>query len=202
MRLFEIEQELLPPQPAAVAAELAVLVDDAVARNHDGDAIEAVGAADGALSAGRADASGHVFVGAGVAIGNVAQLIPDAAFKWTTRIDQWHREPFERAGEIGREFVVQTPQMTILTGYQCTAEALAERLELRWEHAPLGEFQQTNALVRGAGDQRPHRAFEPGQEDAIGLRALSGRLAESFGEGVAKAAVRFVAVAEDHVVEL
>ena len=47
--MFEVEQELFAPEAAAVAAELAALVDDAMTRKHDGQAILPVGATDRAL---------------------------------------------------------------------------------------------------------------------------------------------------------
>ena len=53
--LLQVEQILLAPQAAAVAAEVAVLVDDAVAGNQDRDAVQAVGPADGAHGRGVAD---------------------------------------------------------------------------------------------------------------------------------------------------
>src|SRR5262245_32755645 len=61
---LEVEQELLPPQPAAIAAELAVLVHHAVAGNHNGDAVEAVGAAHRPHGFGLPQAGGQRLVGA------------------------------------------------------------------------------------------------------------------------------------------
>src|SRR5262245_41731471 len=44
-RSLQVEQELLAPQAAAVAAEFSAAGDDAVTRDQDGDAVEPVGAA-------------------------------------------------------------------------------------------------------------------------------------------------------------
>src|SRR5262245_27717057 len=92
MAHFQIEQELLPPQSAAIASKSAALVDDAMARNDDGDAIEAIRRADGANGLAVADGNGNVFIRTSRAIGNLQQLRPHAALKVRARIDERHGE--------------------------------------------------------------------------------------------------------------
>src|SRR5438552_12285019 len=48
---FQVQQKLFSPKTAAVTSELAALVNDPMARDHDGDSILAVRPADRALSA-------------------------------------------------------------------------------------------------------------------------------------------------------
>lgn len=46
--LFQVQQPAFAPQAAAVVTHLAAHIDDSMAGNHDGDAVESVGTADGA----------------------------------------------------------------------------------------------------------------------------------------------------------
>ena len=55
---LEVEEILFAAEAAAVAAELAIFVDDAVAGDEDGDAVEAVGAAGGADGSRMLDGGG------------------------------------------------------------------------------------------------------------------------------------------------
>src|SRR6266508_4871235 len=60
--LFQIEQELLAPQAAAVAAQLAAFVHHAMARNDDADPVEAIRPANGTLCFGGPNFKGQVFI--------------------------------------------------------------------------------------------------------------------------------------------
>src|SRR5262245_35068457 len=74
---------------------------------------------------------------------------------------------------------------------------LADRCALRFQHAAVAEFEQAYALAGRPRDERSQRAPQPGEADAIGVLALAWRFAEQSGEGVAEAAVRFIAAFED-----
>jgi hypothetical protein len=73
---LEVQQRVLAPQPAAVAAELAALVDHAVAGDHDRDPVHAVGAAHGARGLGRAHRARQVLVRARLAVRDLQELGP------------------------------------------------------------------------------------------------------------------------------
>src|SRR5579864_72861 len=76
--LFLLEQRVLAFEAPAVAGQVAVLPDDAMARNHDGNRIRGAGASDGANRSGLADGSGDFGVRARGAVGDAAKLVPDA----------------------------------------------------------------------------------------------------------------------------
>jgi len=57
-----LQQPVLPPQPAAVPAKLAVGVHDSVTGDDHGDAVHAVGASDCPLASRRIDAFGKLSV--------------------------------------------------------------------------------------------------------------------------------------------
>jgi len=75
--LFEIEQELLAPEAAAIPAHLAVLVDHAMTGNDDGDAILAVGPADRADCTRMGDRMSQPLVRLSFSIRNIEQSLPD-----------------------------------------------------------------------------------------------------------------------------
>ena len=49
LSLFQFQEELLPPEPAAIATQPAIFVHDAMTWDQDGDAILPIGPADSAL---------------------------------------------------------------------------------------------------------------------------------------------------------
>ncbi len=77
-----VQQPLLSPQAAAVAAEFTVLPNDAVARNHDRDAILAIGTTNGPLSTRVFQSFGHRGVRRRFAAGNLTKPVPDPFLKW------------------------------------------------------------------------------------------------------------------------
>src|SRR5262249_33210220 len=85
---FQIEQMLFSPQAPAVSAELAVFVNDPMARDEDRDSIRPVCMTDSALCRRRADALRQFLVGTGLAIGNAEQFVPDAHLKGRTGINE------------------------------------------------------------------------------------------------------------------
>src|SRR5690606_24096875 len=89
---LDLQQPLLAPQPAAVTAELAVLVHDAVAGDEDGDAVLAVGGADRTAGAGATDRSGQIVIRTSLAVGDVEQRGPDRALEIRAGIRQRQRE--------------------------------------------------------------------------------------------------------------
>src|SRR5204863_3735421 len=74
---FQGEQFLLPVLPPAVAREVAVRPDRAVAGNQDGDRVRGAGAADGPGRAGTSDPPRDLPVAARGAGRNRPELFPD-----------------------------------------------------------------------------------------------------------------------------
>src|SRR5258708_5906228 len=103
---LQIQQKLLPPQAAAIAAKLAAFVYHAVAGDDDADAVLAVGMAHGALGAGAADFAGEVFIGTGLAVGNSQQTLPYFLLKRRARIDKRNAKLRQLAGEVLLELIL------------------------------------------------------------------------------------------------
>jgi len=100
---FEGEELFLDRQAAAVAGEFAVAADDAMAGDDDGDGIGSIGEADGARGFGIADAAGEFAVGDGLAVGNVAEQLPDFLLKGRALGSEREVEGFEFTAEVGAE---------------------------------------------------------------------------------------------------
>ena len=81
MRFLQVQQPAFAPQSAAVAAELAAFVHHAVAWNDDGDAVETVGASDGANRGAIAEGDRDVLIRARFSIGDFEKLGPHALFE-------------------------------------------------------------------------------------------------------------------------
>src|SRR5665213_625031 len=84
LHTLELEQPHLPPQSAAIAAELATGVHHAMTGDHDRVPILAIRAAHGAHRFRVVHRSGKVGIGAGDAVGNLAERIPYRELKWRT----------------------------------------------------------------------------------------------------------------------
>src|SRR5579863_3186055 len=97
---FEVEQETLELEAAAVAGERAVGADDAVAGDDHGDRVAPVGAADGAACRGASDRLGDLGVGPGLAVGDGDQGLPDAALESGAVRRQRQGELAAPAGEV------------------------------------------------------------------------------------------------------
>src|ERR1022692_3423226 len=74
--LFQLQQQPLAPQPAAVAAQFAVLVDHAMTRNQNRDPVAPVGSAHGARCSGTPNRPRQFLIGARLAIGDPQQARP------------------------------------------------------------------------------------------------------------------------------
>src|SRR5262249_47913619 len=149
----QVEQELLPPQSAAVAAEVAAFIDNAVTRDDDGDAVLTVSGADCPLSGGSTDGAGDVFVGPRFAIGNLQELLPNLLLKRRPGIGKRNAELAQRAGKIAVELILQAVDVFVLAGHQSAAEATTDRSNLRFQSAPVGEFKKADTIVVCAHEQ-------------------------------------------------
>ena len=111
-----IEQPLLPPPAAAVAAERTVGPDDAVAGNDDGDLVLAVDAADGADGAGRSDAARHVGVRPRLAVWDLAERLPRGELERRAALLQRQVEVAPRAGEVLAQLLRRAAQDRMVAG--------------------------------------------------------------------------------------
>src|SRR5712692_6645055 len=100
---FEGEKFFLDGQPAAVSGELAVRSNDAMAGNDDRNGIGTVCQAHGARGVRVADASGQLAVGDGLAVGDLAKLLPDSLLKGGALGREREVKGFKVSGEIGAE---------------------------------------------------------------------------------------------------
>jgi hypothetical protein len=67
---FEVEKMLFAPEAAAVASEFSILINNAMTRNHDGNAVPAIRGTDGTLRVCHTDAAGEIFIRTGFSIRN------------------------------------------------------------------------------------------------------------------------------------
>ena len=95
------------------------------------------------------------------------------------------------------QFVLEPSQMRVLARNERTAESLAQRCELRFQHAAVAEFKKTNAGRCRARHQRPKRRFDPSQTNAVAILGLSGRFAEQARKSRPESAVRLKAGIEE-----
>ena len=75
---FQVEQILFGPEASAVAGQVAVAADDAVAGEDDGDGVGAVGIGHSPDGFGESDGGGQFTVGHCLSVGDVGELLPDA----------------------------------------------------------------------------------------------------------------------------
>src|SRR5690606_17363489 len=90
----------LDRQATAETGERATRADDAMAGNHDGNGIAAVGEAHGARGIGIAERGGQRAVGGRLAVFDAAQALPDAALELRAAGIERQVELRARAGEI------------------------------------------------------------------------------------------------------
>src|SRR5688572_24919179 len=91
--------------------------------------------------------------------------------------------------------------MSVPSWCQCGPEAAPERDQLLFEHPAIGELEQADAAVGGAGDHRSQGRIEPGEANAASFPGAPRRQAERLLERLAKAAVRLVAGLEHGIVQ-
>src|ERR1035441_1026438 len=87
-RLFQLQQQTLAPQPAAIAAQLPVLIDHAMTRNQNRDPIASVGGAHRARRSGTPNRPRQFLVGPRFAVGDPQQARPHLALECRPRIGQ------------------------------------------------------------------------------------------------------------------
>jgi hypothetical protein len=99
--LFEVEQQALAVETAAVAGQGAGGADHPVAGEDDRDRVAAVGHADGPARAGTAEPGGELPVAGGVAVGDVGEQLPHLPLEAGAAERDGEVEDGEVAGEVG-----------------------------------------------------------------------------------------------------
>src|SRR5436190_5440976 len=98
---------LLPPEPSAIASEFPILINDAMAWNHDRNSIPAIRGTNGTLRVFGADGAGEVFIRTGFSIWNAQQLIPHTLLKRSAGKNQWHGKTLQPGREILFKFILE-----------------------------------------------------------------------------------------------
>src|SRR5262249_45103881 len=98
---------LLPPQTASVASELAVLIHNPMAGNHDRDPVSSIGMANCPLTGHGSDAACELFVRTRFPVWNAEQFVPNRHLKRRSRINQRNRKLLKLASEIRFELLSQ-----------------------------------------------------------------------------------------------
>src|SRR5690349_10651810 len=148
---FEIEERALAPQSPAVADELAVRPDDAMAWDDDDDRIRAVRGSDGASGGRITDASRELAVRDRLSVGDVQQRVPDAHVE---------RRPLRPKGDLER----------LALSVEVLAELRLDRADMlactriagrfSWSQSAAREEQLGNPVIAGARDERADRRVE------------------------------------------
>src|ERR1035441_7068153 len=199
--LLQLQQQTLAPQTAAVAAQFAVLIDHAMTRNQNGDPVAPVGGAHGARCSGTPHRPRQVLIGARFAVRDPEQARPHLALECRPRIGQRDGEFPAGARKVFAQLRAQLLQVRRLARHKCHLKPLPQGIELRLQHAPLGELQQADPGVHRARHHRPHGRLHPREADTLAAVSLSRSGAEHAGERAAEAAVRIEARVEDGLVE-
>lgn len=101
--LLQSQQKRLALHAAAVAGQPPACAEDAVAGDDDGNRVAPVGEAHRPRRAGAAEASGEVAVGAGCAVGDGAEGVPDSRLERGSDGGEGQSEVGQRTREVGGE---------------------------------------------------------------------------------------------------
>src|SRR2546426_2323215 len=158
---LEIKKILFSPEAPAVAPELAILVNNPMTGDDDGDSVQAICVADRALRAGRSNLPRQVFVGPRLAVRYAEQFVPHPLLKWGAWIHQRDGELLQLTGKILLELFLEQIQVLITAGNDGAREKLLQREKLGFEHSPIREFQKAHSAIVCRGYKTAERAFQP-----------------------------------------
>src|SRR5262249_48452870 len=139
--------------------------------------------------------------GTGGAVRDLEKTVPDRLLKRAAGVNEGNAKPSEPAIEVEGQFFLELIEVAVIARHDTTLEAPAQGQDLRLQHAPVGELQETDPLGAGAGDERAERTLHPGHDNTIAAPTAAGRLAKRARECFPEAAVRLVAVLEDHFIQ-
>ena len=100
---FMLQQVLLDGKATGVSGKAAILPDNAVAGNNDGNRIAVIGHTHSAAGAGFADHDGHILVTACFSSGDGLQRLPYRCLKLCTAEIQGQIECFSAARKVFRK---------------------------------------------------------------------------------------------------
>lgn len=149
------EEPFFAVEAAPVAAQRAGGLDHAVAGDDDGDAVRAVGRADGALGAGARDAVGEFAVAGGPPERDGEQGGPDLLLEGRSGCEEGKVKVRTLAGEIGGELVERCAQRGAgvrwgWDGGRCGEEALEVGPFAR-ESGSIDELEQDKRGIGAIG---------------------------------------------------
>lgn len=97
---FQLQKPFLPPEAPGVAGETAVGADNPVAGEEQGQFVFPHGTPDGLGGHGAVKAIGHVFVGAGLSVGNLPEHFPHLQLKGRAHRMQGRKLPGLLSGKV------------------------------------------------------------------------------------------------------
>lgn len=146
-RAFELEEELLRLDSAAIPDEGAVRAEDAVARNNDRDGVRRIGPADCLETPARPDTLGELLVCNGGTVWYAQKLLPDADLEGRSDLIHGNRELRKLPVEVPRQLINNFLVARLVVGNFTVIEIIAQPAE----KIPLGLTGHTDladALLR------------------------------------------------------
>ncbi len=161
---------LLARQATPVADQGAILADDPMTGDDDGDAVGAIGRRHGANGTRVGEDPGFVLVADGLAVGNVAQYRPDALLERGTRCEERYAEDAPDTLEIFGDFVLGLAGALVLAGEDVGGHQPAEVVTLALQAGRVGEFEQADAQGAGNDFHGAQRRVETVAQQGLGIR--------------------------------
>ena len=152
--LLKRQKVALAPKSATVSGQFSIRANHAVAGNDDGNAVIAIGAPDGPDGIGLSDAPGDFCVAAHFAVRNTAKLVPYAFLELGPGRLNRQVKLFQITIKVCIQLLLDCLHQRMVARQEYTPHALTQTLELTVEHASFGEFQQAQAMVGYAHDDR------------------------------------------------
>ena len=145
------EQPRLARQAAAVAGECAILADNAVAGNEDGEAVGTVGGGHGAHGGRVAELFGQRLIMGGFAVGDGLQRVPHPPLKRAAGSMQRHAKLAARALEICAQLGLYQADVFVFALLGLAAEQALEIAQFAVDALTAGKFEQAQAVFASGG---------------------------------------------------
>ena len=120
-------------------------------RNHDGDPVLAVRAANRSLGIGETDLPGNSFVRPRLAIRDLPELFPHRLLKRRAAIFERHAKFTQLSCEVTLQLILQFSQVLVRPRHDRAMTRFSQDGELGLQGAAIGKFQQAHSLLRRAG---------------------------------------------------
>ena len=180
MLVLQVDQEFFSPQSATVTAQVSILANDPVARNHYGDAIVTVGSADGSLRSRTSDGARLLLVADGFPVWYLEEPLPGCQLKSGSRQDERSGEALQPTEKVVIELLSQPRGVFVVSWHHGTAEPFAEADELRPEKRAVFKLKETDTVFRCSSEHRPDRGQKL-RDDNL-RRGFAARRAITIGE--------------------